>query len=52
MPMSTDYFLDTNVFVYSFDDGDARKRHVATSLIERALAEGRGVISYRLCRSS
>lgn len=48
MPMSADYFLDTNVLVYSFDDGDARKRHVATSLIERALAEGCGVISYQV----
>jgi len=46
--MSADYFLDTSVFVHSFDNSDARKRHVATSLIERALAEDRGVVSYQV----
>ena len=30
-------FLDTNVLVYAYDSGDARKRQIAQNLIRRAL---------------
>jgi predicted nucleic acid-binding protein len=45
--MSADarFFLDTNAFVYTFDASAPAKRETAVRLIERALAEGSGVIS-------
>ncbi len=43
--MSVKYFLDTNVFVYSFDARTADKQAKAQELIERALADGLGIIS-------
>lgn len=43
--MSAKSFLDTNVFVYSFDAGHPRKRDVARRLIAAALEEGTGIIS-------
>mgnify|MGYP001598655176 CR=1 FL=1 len=45
MPVNPRFFLDTNVFVYSFDTRSAPKRDKALVLIERALAEGMGFIS-------
>lgn len=30
-------FLDTNILVYAYDSGDARKRQIAQNLIRRAL---------------
>src|SRR5271168_2278018 len=46
--MSAKYFLDTNIFVYSFDLADAGKREIATKLIEKALRSGQGVVSYQV----
>ncbi|MFC2171274.1 PIN domain-containing protein [Acidobacteriota bacterium] len=46
--MSAKYFLDTNVFVYSFDASAVKKRKVALELIHRALAEGQGIISWQV----
>ena len=46
--MSAKYFLDTNIFVYSFDLADAGKREIATQLIENALRSGQGVVSYQV----
>ena len=42
------FFLDTNIFVYSFDRNDQGKQLVAQQLIERALVTHRGVISYQV----
>lgn len=39
------FFIDTNVFVYSFDAGDPRKQERARDIIALALATRRGVIS-------
>jgi len=39
------FFLDTNLFVYSFDDRDPGKRRVARQWIGDALRTQRGVIS-------
>jgi predicted nucleic acid-binding protein len=35
--MSAPEFLDTNVLVYAYDPGDARKQRVAQDLVRRAL---------------
>ena len=43
--MSDKYFIDTNIFVYSFDQRDQRKQHIARELIENALKEQLGCIS-------
>jgi predicted nucleic acid-binding protein len=41
-------FLDTNIFVYSFDTSAPEKRRRAQQLISDALREGDGVISYQV----
>lgn len=43
--MSGKYFLDTNIFVYSFSPDAPAKRKTAISLIGAALEEGTGLIS-------
>ena len=44
--MSDRFFLDTNIFVYSFDQSSAAKARKATDLIREALTTQKGVISY------
>ena len=39
------FFLDTNIFVYSFDETAPQKQQTARSLIRNALGTQRGVIS-------
>ena len=46
--MSDKYFLDTNVFVYTFDLQETKKAKRAESLIAEALRTGLGVISYQV----
>jgi predicted nucleic acid-binding protein len=46
--MSDRYFLDTNIFVYSFDQSAAVKAQKATNLIREALTTQKGVISYQV----
>lgn len=46
--MSADYFLDTNIFVYSFDDTAPIKRNIARNLIAKALRNQCGVISWQV----
>jgi predicted nucleic acid-binding protein len=48
MPVNHRFFLDTNIFVYSFDMRNGSKRDRARGLIERALTEGTGFISYQV----
>lgn len=43
--MSGRYFLDTNIFVYSFDVDDRRKQKTADSIVKRALTDQLGLIS-------
>lgn len=40
--------MDSNVFVYMFDDTDVVKRQVATDLIQGGLDRGSGVISFQV----
>ena len=49
--MSVD-FLDTNVLVYLFDEADAAKHAVARRLVEEALTNGCGVISFQVVQET
>ena len=46
--MSDRFFLDTNIFVYSFDLSAAAKSQSAQQLIRKALTTQKGVISYEV----
>lgn len=41
-------FLDTNIFVYSFDRADPRKSAKAKEIIRQALAAESGVVSFQV----
>jgi predicted nucleic acid-binding protein len=49
--MSVD-FLDTNVLVYLFDETDAAKHAAARSLVEEALSQGTGVVSFQVVQEA
>lgn len=49
--MSVD-FIDTNVFIYLFDETDPKKREVSRSLLNEALASGSGRISFQVVQES
>ena len=46
--MNGKFFLDTNIFVYSFDVKAAAKMRQASRLIREGIATGKGVISYQV----
>lgn len=46
--MTDRYFIDTSVFVHSFDPRSAEKKAAATQLIGEALSSRNGVISYQV----
>lgn len=46
--MSDRTFIDTNIFAYSFDQSDLKKRNKASALIKKHLEKGNGVISYQV----
>jgi predicted nucleic acid-binding protein len=46
--MSDRFFLDTNIFVYSFDSSAPEKRRRARGLIREALTSHKGVVSYQV----
>lgn len=48
--MKTRFFLDTNVFVYSFDRSAPAKARRATQLIREAVATRKGIISYQVAQ--
>ena len=50
--MSADAFIDTNVFVYLFDDTDEDKRRRAEAIVYGALAEGTGCISFQVVQET
>ena len=41
-------FLDTNIFLYGFDRGDARKAKIAQNLIDELLLAENCVVSYQV----
>ena len=48
--MNGRFFLDTNVFVYSFDRSAPAKARRAWQLIRSAVATGKGIISYQVAQ--
>ncbi len=46
--MSGRFFLDTNIFVYTFDASAPAKAAIATELVKRAIKTKIGVISYQV----
>ena len=46
--MSARFFLDTNIFVYTFDTKAPAKAKKAAQLIRRAADTGEGIISYQV----
>ena len=46
--MNDRFFLDTNVFVYTFDAAAPAKRERAHDLVRTALSTGTGLISYQV----
>ena len=46
--MSAEYFLDTNIFVSSFDAGAPAKARRSEELIRTAVTTGKGVISHQV----
>lgn len=46
--MSGRFFLDTNVFVYSFDSRAPKKAQRAEQLIRQAIQTGSGIVSYQV----
>ena len=46
--MNDRFFLDTNIFVYSFDRGSPAKAKRALSLIKDAVTSGKGIVSYQV----
>jgi predicted nucleic acid-binding protein len=48
--MPAEFFLDTNVLVYTFDASSPAKRTRARELLRRALETGAGVISWQVAQ--
>jgi len=48
--MNGRFFLDTNIFVYSFDAGSPAKARRAAELIRRAVATGKGIVSFQVAQ--
>ena len=46
--MSDRFFLDTNIFVYSYDWSATRKANIAEQLIGKALVSRKGVVSFQV----
>jgi predicted nucleic acid-binding protein len=46
--MSGKFFLDTNIFVYSFDATAPTKARKATRLVREAVDTGKGIVSYQV----
>jgi predicted nucleic acid-binding protein len=47
-PRPSRFFLDTNIFVYTFDQASPAKRTTARELVEVALTTGLGVVSHQV----
>jgi predicted nucleic acid-binding protein len=46
--MNAKYFLDTNIFIYALEGVPAQKAAIAQELIDKAIGEGTGIISYQV----
>lgn len=45
-------FIDTNIFIYLFDETDERKRNISEQLIQRALETRSACISYQVVQEA
>ncbi len=45
--MNGKYFIDTNIFVYSFDNTQPAKQERSLALIQAGMQSGQGIISTR-----
>lgn len=50
--MSVENFIDTNVFIYLFDETNPAKRQRAESLVHRSLENGSGCISFQVVQEA
>ena len=50
--MSVDNFIDTNVFIYLFDETSVEKSRTAEELIRQSLENGSGCISYQVVQET
>ncbi len=50
--MNVECFLDTNVFVYLFDDMDTRKQEISSALIEQHLRDDSACISHQVVQET
>jgi predicted nucleic acid-binding protein len=46
--MSAEFFLDTNILIYDLEGKDPLKQPIATGLIQEAMREGTGLISFQV----
>jgi len=46
--MSANVFVDTNIFIYCFDDRDKKKQKKAILLVKEWLVSGRGRVSFQV----
>lgn len=46
--MSAEFFLDTNILIYTFDKKALNKRMVAQQLVQHALASRHGILSFQV----
>ncbi len=46
--MSVRFFLDTNIFIYSFDSSAPKKQQKSQQLISDALSSNNGIISFQV----
>jgi len=46
--MSAKFFLDTNIFIYSFEGKSSNKARAALQLIRQAIEKRTGVVSYQV----
>ena len=50
--MSVEDFIDTNIFIYLFDETDPFKRQRAENIVRRSLQDGTGCISYQVVQET
>ena len=50
--MNAEYFMDTNIFVYMFDETDDHKRIRAEKLVKQALEDRGGCISHQVVQET
>jgi predicted nucleic acid-binding protein len=46
--MNGKYFIDTNIFVYTFDSSNRKKQKLAKEIVTQALENSTGIISYQV----